>query len=376
MKNSWIHHVKGQTPRQAHVAVPKGLKEEEIGRHGFQGRVANVYRLNEPVAWVRVEGAHAPGDVDGERIDSSDRTDPRGSPTRLWYNEDVTISVSLRSEPMPYYARNADGDELWFVHRGEGTFETEFGPLEFRPGDYLVLPKGVTYRVVPSTKNNYFLHLESRDDIGLVEHPTLGRHNPYDPDVLTVPEPKPMSADGSAEYEVRVKRAGEFTSFFFRHHPIDVVGWKGDLFPFRFHNTDFRPVVADRNHVPPTAFGLFCAEGWILCNFVPHPVQMDREAARLPYYHRNMDYDEIGFLHAGTLGGAPMAGTTIMWHPRGAVHGPGEEARAAADAAWDQIPGDDLEAVNVDCLRPLTVTAEARAAMRDQVQLVTGKEAT
>ena len=165
------------------------------------------------------------------------------------------------------------------------------------------------------------------------------------------------------------------TSFCFRQPPIDVVGWKGDLFPFRFHNTDFRPVVADRNHAPPTAFGLFRGEGWILCNFVPHPVQMDREAARLPYYHRNMDYDEIGFLHAGTLGGAPMAGTSIMWHPRGAVHGPGEEARAAADAAWDQITGDDLEAVNIDSKRPLTVTREARAAMRDQVQLVTGKEA-
>jgi homogentisate 1,2-dioxygenase len=375
MKNSWIHLVRGQAPRQAHVAVPKGLKEEEIGRGGFQGRVAELYRLHEPTGWLRAEGDGAPGDLDGERIDAADARDARGGPAAIFTNADLTVSISRRAEAMPWFARNADGDELWFVHRGEGTCETEFGPLEFRPGDYLVLPKGVTYRIVPRGRDNYFLHVESRAEIELVEHALLGRHNPYDPDVIAVPEPKPVSGDAGREYEVRVKRDGRTTSFFFAHHPLDVVGWKGDLFPFRFHNTDFRPVVADRNHVPPTAFGLFRAEGWVLCNFVPHPVQMDREAARLPYYHRNVDYDEIGFLHAGTLGGAPMAGTTIMWHPRGAVHGPGEEARAAADAAWDLVRHDDLEAVNIDCLRPLALTPAARAALRGEVQLVTGKEA-
>ncbi len=375
MKNSWFHLTRGQVPRQAHVGVPKGLKEEEIGRGGFQGRVAEVYRLNEPVGWVRVEGDGAPGDVDGEKLEPADQHDARGDATKLWWNADLVVSVSRRSEAMPWYWRNADGDELWFVHRGEGTCETEFGPLEFRPGDYLVLPKGVTFRIAPRTRDNYFLHLESRAEIGFVEHPTLGRHNPYDPDVIGVPDPKPHTGDPGREYELRVKRDGRTTSFWFPWHPIDVVGWKGDLFPFRFHNTDFRPVVADRNHVPPTAFGLFHAEGWVLCNFVPHPVQMDREAARLPYYHRNVDYDEIGFLHAGTLGGAPMAGTSIMWHPRGAVHGPGEAARAGAEAAWDLVRGDDLEAVNIDAVRPLTVTPAARAALRDQVQLLTGKGA-
>lgn len=376
MKNSWIHHVRGRTPRQAHVAIPEGLKEEEIGRGGFQGRVAELYREHEPTGWTRVEGDYAPGDFDGERVEPSDRGDARGTPVCLLHNDDVTISISRRSAPMPYWFRNADADQLWFVHRGEGTFETEFGPLAFRPGDYLVIPKGVTYRVVPKTSDNYFLILDSAAEIEFVEHQSLGRHNPYDPDVVEVPTPTPPTDARAQEYEVRVQRAGELTSFFFDHHPLDVVGWKGDLFPFRFHNTDFRPVFADRNHVPPTAFGLFRADGWVLCNFVPHPVQMDREAARLPYYHRNVDYDEIGFLHGGTLGGAPMAGTTIMWHPRGAVHGPGEAARAAADAAWDLVKHDDLEAVNVDCVRPLKMTAEARRALRRESQLTSGKVAS
>jgi len=375
MENSWIHLAKGQYPRQAHVAIPDGLKEEEISRGGFQGRVADLYRRNEPTGWKRVDGKFAPGDVDGEAIETSDKADPNGGPTALWYNDDLTVSVSLRSAPMPYYYRDSDGDTLYFVHRGEGVCETEFGPLEFRPGDYLVIPKGVTYRIAPNTTDNYFLVLESKDEIGFVSHETLGRHNPYDPDIIGVPEPTPQEAEPGVEYEVRVKRAGQITSFFFDTHPIDVVGWKGDLFPFRFHNTDFRPVFADRNHVPPTAFGLFRTKSWVICNFVPHPVQMDREAARLPYYHRNVDYDEIGFLHGGTLGGAPMAGTTIMWHPRGAVHGPGEEARAMAAAAWELITFDDLEAVNIDTVRPLTITPAASAALRSHVQLITGEEA-
>lgn len=374
MRNQWIHLAKGQVPRQAHVAVPKGLKEEEIGRGGFQGRVANLYRRNEPTAWVRVDGEFAPGDVDGEQVATSDQRDPRGGPTPLWENEDLVVSVSRRSEPMPFFLRDADADELWFVHRGEGTLETEFGPLEFRPGDYLVIPKGVTYRLAPRTTDNYFLVLESRGEIDFIEHTSLGRHNPFDPDVIGVPEPRAYDGDGRAEYEVRVKRDGRVTAFFYATHPFDVLGWKGDLFPFRFHNTDFRPVIADRNHVPPSAYGLFRADGWVLCNFVPSPMQRDPEASRLPYYHRNMDYDEIGFLHAGSVAGVPMEGTTIMWHPRGAVHGPGEEARAMAERFWQEIGTNDIEAVNVDTVRPLRMAKEAFAAKRDHVQLTTGKK--
>jgi len=369
---SWIHLVKGQTPRQAHVQVPAGLKEEEIGRGDFQGRVAEVYRLHEPTAWKRVEGDFAPMDLDGQKIDADDRRDPRGGATRCFFNEDLTISVSRRSEPMPWWVRNADGDEIWFVHRGTGVVETEFGPLEFKPGDYIVLPKGVTHRVVPATRDNYFLHLESAGEVALAEHTLLGRHNPYDPTVLAIPEPAACEDDGREEYQVRVKRAGAWTSFFYDHHPLDVVGWKGDLFPFRFHNLDFRAVVSDRNHVPPTAFALFQGPGWVICNFVPRPAEMERGVARLPYYHRNMDYDEIGFLHDGTMMGAPMMKATFMVHPRGAVHGPGEDARAMAEQHWDAISHYDLQAVNIDTIRPLAIAPEARAASRDGVQLISG----
>jgi homogentisate 1,2-dioxygenase len=369
---SWIHLAKGTVARQAHVRVPEGLKEEEIGRGGFQGRAAEVYRRHEPTAWKRVEGEFAPMDLDGTRIDADDRNDERGRPTRCFYNDDCTISVSRRSRPMPYWFRNADADEIWFVHRGTGEFETEFGPIAFAPGDYIVLPRGVTYRAVPETSDNYFLHIATRGEISLVEHTLMGRHNPYDPTVLDVPEPRAYDGDGREEYEVRVQRDGRTTSFFYDFHPMDVEGWKGDLFPFRFHNKDFRPFVADRNHIPPTAFALFQAEGMVLCNFVPKPMENERGVTRLPYYPRNMDYDEIGFLHDGTMMGAPMLKATFMVHPRGSVHGPGEDARRMAEEHWDAITFNDLEAVNIDTVRPLTIAPEARAAAREAVQLIQG----
>ncbi len=369
---SWIHHNKGLTPKQAHVNLPEGTKEEEIGRGGFLGPVAELYRKHEPTGFIRVEGDGAPGDVDGTKIDAPDRTDARGDATRCFFNDDVTVSISRRSLPMPFFYRDADGDTLYFVHKGTGVLETEFGPLDFAPGDYLVIPKGVTFRVVPETRDNYLLVMQTAGAIELVDFAHLGRHNPYDPTVIGVPEPKAYADEGQKEWEVRVRRDGRHTSFFYDRHPIDTLGWKGDLFPFRFHNTDFRPVTADRNHIPPSAFGLFKGAGFWVCNFVPHPAQMERGVLRLPYYHRNVDYDEIGFLHAGTMGGNPIEEATIMWHPRGSTHGPGEAARAAADAAWDSFKLHDIQAVNIDTERPLKVSEAARAAMRDQVQLITG----
>jgi homogentisate 1,2-dioxygenase len=369
---SWIHLNKGVTPRQAHVNLPDGLKEEEIGRGGFMGQVAELYRRHEPTKWVRVEGDGAPGDVDGKKLDAPDRTDARAEPARAFWNDDVTISISRRSEAMPYYLRDSDGDTLYFVHKGKGTLETEFGPLAFSPGDYLIIPKGITYRVVPEGKDNYFLVMQSVQPIELVDFAHLGRHNPYDPTVIVTPEPREYAMEGKKEWEVKVRRDGRFTSFFYDRHPIDTVGWKGDLFPYRFHNTDFRPVTADRNHIPPSAFGLFKSESFWVCNFVPHPAQMEKGVLRLPYYHRNVDFDEIGFLHAGTMGGNPIEEATIMWHPRGAVHGPGEDARAMADAAWDSFKLHDIQAVNIDVVKPFKLSDQVRAAMRDQVQLITG----
>src|SRR5437867_320953 len=122
---------KGKTASQAHVALPNGTFEEEHGRKGFYGKSAHLYHANPPTAWIRFEGKLRPHCIDCNKLQPTDEKDPRGSPVAFLGNDDVQLFVSRRSEPMPFYFRNADGDELYFVHRGEGTVETDFGPLTF-----------------------------------------------------------------------------------------------------------------------------------------------------------------------------------------------------------------------------------------------------
>ncbi|MCA9771822.1 MAG: homogentisate 1,2-dioxygenase [Myxococcales bacterium] len=361
---SWIHHSKGQVPKQAHVAIPKGLKEDEIGRKGFQGRIAELYRLHEPTAWVRVEGDHKPWDLDGAQLAPKDLTDPRGDPVQVFYNDDLSIEVSRRAEPMPYWYRNCDADDLFFVHRGTGHFETEFGPLDYEPGDYIVLPKGVTYRVVPDGRDNYFLLIRATAEIEFPDYGGLGRHAPFDPALIEIPDPKAYEGNGAREYEVRCKLGGTFTSFFYNHHPMDVVGWKGDLFPFRFNMRDYRPIFSDHQHLPPSAHMIFQGKGFVVVNFLPRPAERQRDVERLPWYHRNPDYDEVGFVHAGSLMGAAMEPATFMMHPQGIHHGLGEDFRKMMDEQWQEIVYLDWKIVNIDTEKVLKLSPEARAVER------------
>ncbi len=147
---------KGKTTDQAHVALPEGTYEEEHGRRGFYGKSAHLYHTHPPTSWVRFEGTLRPHCFDLNRLAPSDLHDAQGAPEAFLRNDDLTLSVSRRSEPMPFYFRNADGDELVFVHRGDGLIETDFGPLAFEKGDYINLPRAVTYRIVPRTQEIIF----------------------------------------------------------------------------------------------------------------------------------------------------------------------------------------------------------------------------
>ena len=146
---------KGQTATQAHVGLPNGTFEEEHGRKGFYGKSAHLYHAHPPTGWIRFEGKLRPHCFDLNRLAPSDQADPQGTPMAFLGNNDVTLYVSRRSEPMPFYYRNADGDELLFVHRGEGAIETDFGPLDFEKGDYINIPRAVTYRVIPRSHDNF-----------------------------------------------------------------------------------------------------------------------------------------------------------------------------------------------------------------------------
>jgi len=349
------------------------IKEDELGRQGFSGRVAEFYRRNEPTAWTRLVGTLRPWDLDGYKLNPTDESDPRGYPLKLFHNQDVSIWISRRRRPMPICVRNLTGDEVYFVHQGTGVFDTEFGPIPYEPGDYVVLPKGTTYRVMPQEEKNYFLLIESIAEIGFGTIENLGRHAPFDPAILFIPEPDESKYDSPAsgtEWEVRLKHGDEYSSVFYPFDPIDTIGWKGDLFAYKINIRDFRPLMSDRIHLMPSAHTMFSADGFVVCNYLPRPAEGDKEAERVPPFHRNVDCDEVTFTHAGTRQGAAVAGATFSMLPQGLHHGLPNSVAEAIRKNWQQHDYYDQKRIAVDTKRRLQITPEAQAAARELDQII------
>jgi len=343
--------IKGKVAKQAHVGIPEGTYEEEHGRRGFFGKTAHLYHAHPPTDWIRFEGKLRPHRFDLNLLQPTDASDPHGSPVSFLGNHDVTLSVSRRSQPMPFYFRNADGDELIFVHRGEGSIETDFGPLRFRRGDYLIVPRAVTYRIVPDSRDNFFLIIQSRAEFNQPDKGILGQHALYDPGIIETPEPAPR-LDDNREWEVRIKADNEYSSVFYPFNPIDVVGWKGDLTVWKVNICDIRPVMSHRAHLPPSAHTTFLTEGAVVCSFVPRPLEEDADALRVPFFHRNTDYDEFLFYHDGDFFSKDdiKAGMATL-HPRGIHHGPHPKALANQH----KRSRTDEYAVMLDGLNPIKV---------------------
>jgi len=322
---------KGEFAKQAHVGIPDGTYEEEHGRGGFFGRASHLYHANPPTAWSRIEGPLRPHCFDCNKLKPTDQRDPQGSPVSFLSNRDVTVSVSRRSAEMPFYFRNADGDELIFVHRGEGRIESDFGPLKFEKGDYLIIPRAVTYRLIPSTRENFFLIFQSKAEFEPPDKGLLGRHALYDPAVIQTPEPDPM-LDDRREWEIRIKVDGGYSSLFYPFNPIDVVGWKGDLTVWKMNIKDICPVMSHRYHLPPSAHSTLETQGAIICSFVPRPLESGPGAMKVPFFHRNTDYDEFIFYHDGDFFSRDnIYPGMVTLHPRGIHHGPHPKALSNQD---------------------------------------------
>jgi homogentisate 1,2-dioxygenase len=348
---------KGKTAKQAHVGLPEGTYEEEHGRKGFYGRSAHLYHANPPTGWIRFEGKLRPHCFDLNLLEPSDLSDAEGQPEPFLGNRDVVLSVSRRAEPMPFYFRNSDGDELYFVHRGNGRIETDFGPLDFETGDYIVIPRSVTYRIMPETRDNFFLVIQSRGEFDPPDKGLLGHHALYDPAVVVTPEPAP-DLDDRSEWEIRVRYDGEISKVVYPHNPIDVVGWKGDLTVWKLNVRDIRPVMSHRAHLPPSAHTTFVTEGAVVCTFLPRPLEQDPDALRVPFFHRNSDYDEFLFYHDGDFFSKDniKAGMATL-HPRGIHHGPHPKALANQKKKTQT----DEYAVMLDGLNPIQVLPAGEA---------------
>ena len=344
---------KGKVTPQAHVGIPSGTYEDEHGRNGFYGRVSHLYHTHAPTNWKKIDGPCRPQAFNMNLLPKN--KDP-WQPTFLLQNDDVKIGyVQPPKGLMPYFFRNADGDTAYFIHSGEGTLETDFGPLQYSRGDYIVVPKGTTLRFHTHDGEQKYLVIESRAEMNLPEKGLLGKHALFDIGMLETPNPE--AAQEKGEFELRIKREGEFTKVFYEFNPLDVVGWKGDLCVVKVNIKDFRPVGSHRYHVAPSVHSTFVGQGFVICSFVPRPFETDTEANRVPFYHRNIDCDEVIFYHDGDFfSRKDMGAGMVTFHPFGIHHGPHPRA---AEAAKSKTMTNEY-AVMVDTYRPLHPTPEAR----------------
>ncbi|MGK3201347.1 homogentisate 1,2-dioxygenase [Amycolatopsis sp. MEPSY49] len=273
-------------------------------------------------------------------------------------NGDVRISYVAAGEASPLY-RNAVGDECVYVESGEARVETVFGLLEARQGDYVILPRATTHRWVPTGDEPLRAYVvEANSHITppkqyLSKFGQLLEHAPYCERDLHGPE-EPLLAEGE-DVEVLVKHRGSRgvtgTRYVYPTHPFDVVGWDGFLYPYTFNIADFEPITG-RVHQPPPVHQVFEGHNFVICNFVPRKVDYHPLAVPVPYYHSNVDSDEVMFYCGGNYEarkGSGIGQGSISLHPGGHSHGPqpGAVERSLGAEFFDEL------AVMVDTFRPL-----------------------
>ena len=255
-------------------------------------------------------------------------------------------------------ARNADGDDLLFVHRGSGDFHCDYGHLAYRGGDYLVVPRGTLWRIAP-THPSAFLIIEARNDAyALPDKGIVGRHAIFDPAALAVPaiDDAFRAQQDERPWRVDIKREDAVSVVRYPYNPLDAVGWHGDLTPVRLNLDDIRPLMSHRYHVPPSAHATFVAERFVVCSFVPRPFESDPGALKVPFFHNNEDYDEVIFYHAGKFFSRDNIGPGMLTlHPNGITHGP--HPKALKNAFAPQAAATDEYAVMIDARDALAADA-------------------
>ena len=364
----------GEIPHKRHTVFRKpdgSLHHEEVmGIHGFSGVQSILYHLHPPTAVERIEERVGNGlklEYAGplrhrliRAAGAPEQGDAVSGRLPLLTNRDLVLSVARFREPMGYWYRYAHGDELLFVHEGHGVLETQFGHIEYRPGDYLVLPTGVIWRLLPrADESQRMLCVEAA---GHIEPPRryVNRYgqflenSPYcERDIRAPQRVEPRDEEG--EFEVRVKARGGTTRYLYGRHPMDVVGWDGHLWPYAFNIEDFEPITG-RVHQPPPVHQTFDGPGFVVCSFVPRLFDYHPQAIPAPYNHSNVDSDEVIYYVEGDFmsrRGVERGALTV--HPNGIPHGPHP---GAYEGSIGKERTDEL-AVMVDTFRPLQMTAAA-----------------
>ena len=362
----------GEIPHKRHTQFrqPDGslYHEELMGLRGFSGSKSLLYHLRPPTQVSRIAGScpvelpYADQGPLRHRLLHTAALPAEGDAVQgrlpLMGNQDVVLAMVRPTEPMSYWYRYAHGDEVFFVHEGSGTVETQFGSLPYGPGDYLVIPTGVVWRLLPDRDvSQRMLVVESVG--GHIEPPKryINQYGqflesaPYAERDIRPPE-RLATYDEQGEFEVRVKARGQISRYIYSHHPLDVVGWDGHLWPFAFNIRDFEPITG-RVHQPPPVHQTFEGPGFVLCSFVPRLFDYHPLSIPAPYNHSNVDSDEVIYYVEGDFMSRRGVGpASLTVHPNGIPHGPhpGTYEGSIGKARTEEL------AVMVDTFRPLQLT--------------------
>lgn len=355
---SWISlpRVEGAGPRQAHCDLPEGTYERELGREGFFGPAAQMLHRHPPTGWQSFEGPMRPRLFDLNRH-SAGAAMPWEAQAVLG-NAHVKMRYWRTSGAMPALARNAEGDELLFVHEGSGRLFCDYGHLEIRDGDYVVLPRSTMWRTEFDGEAEVMLVEATNDAYGLPDKGPVGRHAIFDPAVLATPKLDDAfrAQQDESEWRVEVKHRGEISCITYPYNPLDAVGWQGDLAPVRLNWRDIRPLMSHRAHLPPSAHTTFMASRFVVCTFVPRPFESDPGALKVPFFHNNDDYDEVLFYHRGDFFSRDNIDRgMVTFHPCGFTHGP--HPKALKNAFTQAKPATDEVAMMIDTRDPLEVAS-------------------
>ncbi len=371
----------GDVPPKRHTKLlgPKGelRYEQVITTHGFDHRYACLYHIHPPTRVAKlVEHGVRPIEIVSQPVKrhyhlKTANVAPGGDAISgrrpLLVNNDVTISVSRPTQAMDYFYRPGERDEVIFVHFGKGTLETWQGDIGFGDGDYLVVPRGCTYRFTFAGKSDG----EALARMLVVRTPSMIRVpsrylNPagqlrlgapfYERD-LRPPSKLVTHDEAGGPWEIRVQTGDQFTGYVYDFHPFDVVGWDGFCYPWAFNILNYEPIMG-RVHQPPPVQQTFQADRFVVCSFCPRALDDHPDAIKVPYVHSNVDSDEMIYYVNGNFSsrrGIDVSSITL--HPSGIPHGPHP---GAIEASFQHTHTNEL-AVMVDTFAPLQLTADAMA---------------
>lgn len=371
-----FYHKLGNFPNKRHTVFRKEngklYSEELFGTIGFDGMSSIMYHVHRPtiVKDIGAEKDVSPKAAINKNIRAqrlrgfevnpiADQLDAR---VPVLFNSDVSIQLAAPSNKTEdYFYKNGDADEVIFVHKGSGKLRTQMGNIDFKYGDYLVIPRGMIYKMDFDSSDNRLFITESNSPVYTPKkyRNWFGQHLEHSPfcERDLRPPSELETHDELGDFLVKVKREGVIYDFTYGANPFGVVGWDGYNFPYAFSIHEFEPITG-RVHLPPPIHQTFETSTFVICSFVPRLYDYHPDSIPAPYNHSNIDSDEVLYYVDGDfMSRNDIAPGHITLHPAGTAHGPHP---GAAERSIGKTETEEL-AVMVDTFKPLKVTEQAMA---------------